>query len=170
MGVLGYGLRAFGYGVASPVLESLWAPAVPVMASIPAIALSVVAAYPRRWRAGSPGASGVADLARWMRGARPWTALAGPSLAVVASGISLGLRTPASLVASLLAADYSRVTTAGRVLFRGVAVSQTPALALPLLALAFSLLSAVLVAVSIAARRFAEEAELVRPLPRAGFK
>ncbi len=164
-GILGYRLSVLERGAASPVLQTLWAPALSVAVSMPAAVFSVAVAFPRRRRASLPGALGVAELARHIRGVRPWTSLAGPCLAIAASGLSMGLRTPVLLVASRLAGSFSHATSAGRVLLPEVLVSPTPALALPLLALLFSTLSAALLAVSIAARHPAEEVVLVRRLP-----
>ncbi len=136
VGVLSYRLKIFGQGVRSPLLESLAVIAIPAIISIPSAILSVIASY-----------------FKWRQGAVPWIALGGSCVATIASGISLGLKTPISIIASRVVRNYSHSTSAGHIVFQGATLTQTPALCMPVAAYVFALASMILAAAYVLAKR-----------------
>ncbi|MEM0472799.1 MAG: hypothetical protein QXX84_07885 [Sulfolobales archaeon] len=122
VGIMSYKLKIFGHDVESPALESLGFLAIPVIISIPTTAVLVITGYLRR-----------------KQGSGVWIAIGGSGVAVIASGISLGLRSVASLIADHVARNYGHTTSAGYIIFQGSVSTPTLAINMPLIAYIFSL-------------------------------
>ena len=130
IGILSYRLEIFEHPVGSPILESLRILAIPVIISIPIALASTIAGYLiRRHSLG------------------PWIALTGVGIAVIASGISIGLRSVITLVASQVASNHSHATSAGYIVFQGVISTQTFALNMPTIACIASIISMILLTI-----------------------
>ncbi len=130
LGVLSYRLEIFQNQVRSPALDSLSVVAIPVIISILIAIIAILSRF-TRWEA------------------RSWVALGGAGIAVMASGISIGLRGVVSLVASQAARNYGHATSAGYIYFQGVDLSGTIALAMPIIAYFSSIAAMILMAVHI---------------------
>ncbi|GAY25832.1 hypothetical protein ATG_10350 [Desulfurococcaceae archaeon AG1] len=142
VGIMSYKLKIFGHDIESPALESLSFLAIPVIISIPTTTVLVITGYLRRKQS-----SGVL------------IAIGGSGVAVIASGISLGLRSVASLIADHVARNHGHATTAGYIIFQGSVSTPTLALNMPLIAYVFSLALMILLTIYFIIDYLAKRAE-----------
>ncbi|MEM2203229.1 MAG: hypothetical protein QXI22_02625 [Sulfolobales archaeon] len=142
VGIMSYKLKIFGHDVESPALESLSFLAIPVIISIPITTVLVIAGYFRR-----------------KQGSGIWVAIGGSGIAIIASGISLGLRNVASLIADNVSRNYGHATSAGYIIFQGSVSTPTLALNMPLIAYIFSLALMILLTIYFVIDYLARRAE-----------